>query len=295
MRRSSPSTVSTASSPICPARRSAASRARAAASARRRSSSLVGRGREPSMPDECAICSFIPSGVYAAQVRISSSVRTWVLPTTRGAQRVGAVPTGCAGFSDCLPAEMDDIPVGCAAAGIWLGPGQPHGASSDHLPRIRRTVPELHRFRETIGSLRPRNGRYLSSMKFSLILAVAIPCLLLAHPAAAGPPAGPVEALSSGDLTTSYVQYRRFGHRPHRFRRGYGYRRGPGVGAAIGAGAAGLAAGAIIGGAIANSQAQAAQGAADAEVVAACARRFRSYDAASGTYLGNDGARHPCP
>ncbi|UYW28318.1 BA14K family protein [Methylorubrum extorquens] len=132
-------------------------------------------------------------------------------------------------------------------------------------------------------------------MKFSLILAAAIPGLLLAHPAAAGPPAGLVEALSSGDLTTSYVQYRRFGHRPHRFHRGYGYRRGPGVGAAIGAGAAGLAAGAIIGGAIANSQTQAARGAADAEVVAACARRFRSYDAASSTYLGNDGARHPCP
>lgn len=26
-----------------------------------------------------------------------------------------------------------------------------------------------------------------------------------------------------------------------------------------------------------------------------CAQRFRSYDPASGTYLGNDGYRHPCP
>jgi hypothetical protein len=26
-----------------------------------------------------------------------------------------------------------------------------------------------------------------------------------------------------------------------------------------------------------------------------CARRFRSYDPASGTYLGYDGVRHPCP
>jgi BA14K-like protein len=26
-----------------------------------------------------------------------------------------------------------------------------------------------------------------------------------------------------------------------------------------------------------------------------CMQRFRSYDPASGTYLGNDGARHPCP
>ena len=26
-----------------------------------------------------------------------------------------------------------------------------------------------------------------------------------------------------------------------------------------------------------------------------CAQRFRSYDPASGTYLGFDGIRHPCP
>ena len=29
--------------------------------------------------------------------------------------------------------------------------------------------------------------------------------------------------------------------------------------------------------------------------VAYCMQRFRSYDPASGTYLGNDGYRHPCP
>ncbi len=28
---------------------------------------------------------------------------------------------------------------------------------------------------------------------------------------------------------------------------------------------------------------------------ASCARRYRSYDPASGTFLGYDGARHPCP
>jgi hypothetical protein len=26
-----------------------------------------------------------------------------------------------------------------------------------------------------------------------------------------------------------------------------------------------------------------------------CAQRYRSYDPASGTYLGRDGRRHPCP
>ena len=29
--------------------------------------------------------------------------------------------------------------------------------------------------------------------------------------------------------------------------------------------------------------------------VAYCTQRFRSYDPQSGTYLGNDGYRHPCP
>jgi hypothetical protein len=29
--------------------------------------------------------------------------------------------------------------------------------------------------------------------------------------------------------------------------------------------------------------------------VAYCTQRFRSYDPGSGTYLGNDGLRHPCP
>jgi len=31
------------------------------------------------------------------------------------------------------------------------------------------------------------------------------------------------------------------------------------------------------------------------EAVAYCTRRFRTYDPASQTYLGNDGRRHPCP
>ena len=31
------------------------------------------------------------------------------------------------------------------------------------------------------------------------------------------------------------------------------------------------------------------------DAVAYCMQRYRSYDPASGTYLGNDGLRHPCP
>ncbi|MEH2520923.1 hypothetical protein V1279_006496 [Bradyrhizobium sp. AZCC 1610] len=51
----------------------------------------------------------------------------------------------------------------------------------------------------------------------------------------------------------------------------------------------GLAAGAIIGGAIANSKAQAAQN------DAYCFQRFKSCDPTSGTYLDYDGQRRPCP
>lgn len=68
------------------------------------------------------------------------------------------------------------------------------------------------------------------------------------------------------------------GHWGHRHR-GYGW--GPAIG--------GLAAGAIIGSAIANSNAAAGN------TVSYCMSRFKSYDPASGTYLGYDGLRHPCP
>jgi hypothetical protein len=34
---------------------------------------------------------------------------------------------------------------------------------------------------------------------------------------------------------------------------------------------------------------------ADGDSVAYCMQRFKSYDPASGTYLGYDGKRHPCP
>ena len=103
-------------------------------------------------------------------------------------------------------------------------------------------------------------------------------------PAAAAPmiPAASSQMLAAATSPVTSVQYRRWHHRHH----GWHHRRhyGPGA-AALG----GLAAGAIIGGAIANSQARAN------DAVAYCAQRYRSYDPASGTYLGYDGNRHPCP
>lgn len=79
------------------------------------------------------------------------------------------------------------------------------------------------------------------------------------------------------------VQYRQW-HGPYRnhhwHRHGY-----YGSGAAV---LGGLAAGAIVGRAIANSQAR-------ANADSYCAQRYRSYDPGSGTYLGYDGEQHPCP
>lgn len=113
-----------------------------------------------------------------------------------------------------------------------------------------------------------------------------------------------------------------FGHRGgfggRRFGYGGGYHHGwrGGRGAAIGAGVAGLAAGALIGGALASGPAYgygapgyvvdpnyaaypgpvyAAPPATAGDASAYCAQRFKSYDPASGTYLGYDGQRHPCP
>lgn len=138
---------------------------------------------------------------------------------------------------------------------------------------------------------------------------------LMAAPASAQTQAAPasdvVSALKNGQLQTDYSQYyRRGGYyrggpryygRPYAYGRPYygrpyGYYRRD-RGNALAAGAVGLATGAIIGGAIAQSQAQAAPVyvAPNQGSVAYCAQRFKSYDPASGTYLGYDGLRHPCP
>ncbi|MBF9233123.1 BA14K family protein [Microvirga sp. BT350] len=69
-----------------------------------------------------------------------------------------------------------------------------------------------------------------------------------------------------------------------------GYRR---YGGYYGYGAAGLAAGALAAGALASEPL--VTGSVAPVGVNYCAQRFRSYDPASGTYLGYDGLRHPCP
>lgn len=90
----------------------------------------------------------------------------------------------------------------------------------------------------------------------------------------------------------SYAQYRRYGYRGGYRRRGYG-------GGAAAAGIAGLAAGALVAGAIASQQPAYGQPVGnvyghDPNWVNYCASRYRSFDPASGTFLGNDGVRYRC-
>jgi hypothetical protein len=78
-------------------------------------------------------------------------------------------------------------------------------------------------------------------------------------------------------------------------------------GGAAAAGIAGFAAGALLGGALASrpyygygpryypAPAYGSSVVVEDDSVAYCQSRYRSYDPASGTYLGYDGVRHPCP
>ena len=63
----------------------------------------------------------------------------------------------------------------------------------------------------------------------------------------------------------------------------------------LAAGVFGLAAGALFGAAVgAASQPSAPVAVNNQEWLAYCSNRFKSFDPASGTYLGYDGVRHPC-
>jgi hypothetical protein len=128
-------------------------------------------------------------------------------------------------------------------------------------------------------------------MRFSKILSAALvmgAASVSLQPATAAPLTVD-RSLATSTATPQPVRWRHHGwHHRGGWHHGWhrrGWRRGYyGPGAVVG----GLAAGAIIGGAIANSQARDSND-------AYCFSRFKSYDPASGTYLGYDGLRHPCP
>lgn len=131
--------------------------------------------------------------------------------------------------------------------------------------------------------------RFVKPLLAAALIAGTTP--IAAAPAGAAPVMDPMHLRNAAPSMTETVQYRR-GHgggwHGGGWRRG-GHYYGRGGGWGWGAPAAGFAAGAIIGGAIAS------QNAAGADAVDYCLQRFRSYDPASGTYLGYDGMRHPCP
>lgn len=143
----------------------------------------------------------------------------------------------------------------------------------------------------------------------ALALALPIAAMSPGHAAPLAPSQSVIaaQAGANNSLVTE-VQYRRHYH-------GGGYYRG---GAGVGIG---LAAGALIGGAIAaganpyygpgygyapgygygygpryySEPVVVAPGYGGGDAEAYCMRRYRSYDPASGTYLNNDGNRYPCP
>lgn len=110
--------------------------------------------------------------------------------------------------------------------------------------------------------------------------------VVFAGASSAAPIGGPRALIKAVPTVTQSVQWR-----------GGGW----GWGAPI---AGGLIAGAIVGGALAAPYGYygpgyypppVAYGPPPGDAIAYCMQRFKSYDPNSGTYLGYDGGRHPCP
>jgi hypothetical protein len=145
-----------------------------------------------------------------------------------------------------------------------------------------------------------------------LAAAALVASATVAGPAGAAPMSAPRGLENAATAPVEAVQWRGRGGRG-----GYYRGRGNWVGPAIG----GLAAGAIIGGALAarpyyydggyaaapaygyeygpdyddGAYVAVAPRSSGGDAVAYCMQRYRSYDPASGTFLGYDGMRHPCP
>ena len=124
-----------------------------------------------------------------------------------------------------------------------------------------------------------------------------------ANVASAMPVADALAIKNAGPTIIETVQWRGRGYYGRGYYgRGYYGRGWYGPGWGVGAG---LLGGAIIGGMLAapyyygSGPYYAEPGYYEApppgDAVAYCMQRFRSYDPSSGTYLGNDGYRHPCP
>lgn len=133
--------------------------------------------------------------------------------------------------------------------------------------------------------------RYVAALIGAATLASALP----AHAETAQAPARRMPDLQKAYPSESYTQY--YYRRGYYYGRPYYYRRDNG--AAVAAGVAGVAAGALIAGAIANQSAAAATpppppGTVSPSVAAYCARKYRSYDPVTGTFLAHNGMRYVC-
>ncbi len=107
-----------------------------------------------------------------------------------------------------------------------------------------------------------------------------------ALPMAAAAGAVRAEVAAAGTTLRQDAQY----YYPRHYVRPYRYHRGDAALGVVG----GLAAGALIAGAIASSQAQPLHRTQDPDYIAYCSRKYRSFDPQSGTYLARDGLRYPC-
>jgi BA14K-like protein len=114
---------------------------------------------------------------------------------------------------------------------------------------------------------------------------------------------GPVASAQFDDVAWRGCAWGRCGGGYGRWHGGYGHWHGgyyPHYGYGAAAVAGGVLAGAVVGGALASpgyGEPYPVYGGQHATTgdEAACASHFRSYDPSSGTYLGYDGVRHPCP
>jgi hypothetical protein len=146
-------------------------------------------------------------------------------------------------------------------------------------------------------------GEFVMTVSIKIVAAalMAAAALWVAQPAAAAPMSSSLGLQNAVSPFSESMQYRRGW--------GGGYRGGYYRGGGFGGAGLGLAAGAIIGGAIIGATqpygyygysgydpgyGYAAPYAGGSQV-GYCPQHFRSYDPSSGTYLGFDGFRHPCP
>jgi hypothetical protein len=140
-------------------------------------------------------------------------------------------------------------------------------------------------------------------IRTTLVAAALAGGFALAGPAHAAPLAQGAAGVAAAGTTNlvEQVQYRRY-YGPRRYGyygpRYYRYNRGAAVGAGIAAGALGaLAAGALLapGPVYAEPAPPPVYVAPDADAIAYCSRRFRTYDPATGTYIASGGIVRSCP